>query len=287
MIKGTTKLLGVIGNPIFHSLSPVMHNRAIATLGVDFVYVPLPIKEENLADAIKGLAAIDVVGFSATIPHKQTIIPYLNEISDTARLVGAVNTVWRENNTWFGTNTDVEGFISPLQRLHRPWHQMRAVVLGNGGAARAVVVGLVRLGCREIYILGRNEAKLEQFRQSWQDKSIREALKVSSSNKLPALLPQTQLLVNSTPVGMFPKVTESPLDRDLMTELPPDAIVYDLIYTPSPTLFLRYAKDRGLMAIDGLEMLAKQGAAALQIWLQREDIPVAEMMEALIEALDS
>jgi shikimate dehydrogenase len=286
MIKGTTKLLGVIGNPISHSLSPVMHNRAIASLGVDFVYLPFPIKSENLADAIVGFAAIDLVGFSVTIPHKQAIMPYLSEITDNAKLVGAVNTVWREKDRWCGTNTDVEGFISPLQRLNRPWEEMKAIILGNGGAARAVVVGLVQLGCCEIYVLGRDEAKLEQFRQSWDDRGITEALKVLSWNELPRLISGTQLLVNSTPVGMYPKVTESPIDAELMAKLPQDAIVYDLIYTPSPTLFLQQARDLKLMTIDGLEMLAKQGAAALKIWLQRENIPVDIMMLALTEALD-
>jgi shikimate dehydrogenase len=285
MIKGTTKILGVIGNPISHSLSPVMHNRAIASLGVDFIYLPFPIKSENLAAAIAGFAAINLMGFSVTIPHKQAIVPYLSKITDNARLVGAVNTVWREDNLWCGTNTDVEGFISPLQRLNRPWEEMKAVILGNGGAARAVVVGLVQLGCREIHVLGRDRAKLGQFRQSWDDRSIIEALNVGSLNELPRLVSETQLLVNSTPVGMYPKVTESPIDAKLMARLPQEAIVYDLIYTPSPTLFLQQARDFNLMMIDGLEMLARQGAAALKIWLRREDIPVDVMMLALTQAL--
>jgi shikimate dehydrogenase len=285
MIKGTTKLLGVIGNPISHSLSPVMHNRAIVSLGLDYVYLPLPIKEEDLATAIAGFAAIDLVGFSVTIPHKQSIIPYLNEISDTARLVGAVNTVWRKETGWFGTNTDVEGFISPLQKLNRPWSQTKAVILGNGGAARAVVVGLAQLGCGEIYVLGRDEKKLDRFRQSWQDRGIQEVLKVDKWNELPKLVLETQLLVNSTPVGMFPKVTESPIEGKLMAKLPKEAIVYDLIYTPRPTLFLQQAQDLGLTTIDGLEMLVAQGAAALKIWLQRQDIPVDVMIRSLTEAL--
>lgn len=285
MIKGTTKLLGVIGNPISHSLSPVMHNRTIASLGVDYIYLPLPIQGKDLAAAIGGFEAIGLVGFSVTIPHKQAIMPYLSEISDTARLAGAVNTVWRKETGWFGTNTDVEGFISPLQKLDRPWSQTQAVILGNGGAARAVVVGLVQLGCQEIYVLGRNEGKLEQFRQSWQDKGVQELLKVNMWNELPKLVSETQLLINSTPVGMFPKVTESLIDEELMTKLPKEAIVYDLIYTPSPTLFLQQARDLGLTTIDGLEMLAVQGAAALKIWLQRQDIPVDIAIRSLTEAL--
>ncbi|NES23619.1 MAG: shikimate dehydrogenase, partial [Symploca sp. SIO3E6] len=147
LITGTTKLLGVIGDPVEHSLSPVMHNRAIASLGVDYVYLPLPIKPEDLAVAIAGFEAIGLVGFNITIPHKQAIIPLLSEVSDIAQGVGAVNTVYRTDGRWWGTNTDVAGFISPLQTLNRDWSQTKVVVLGYGGAARAVVVGCTQLGC--------------------------------------------------------------------------------------------------------------------------------------------
>nr|MBE9135238.1 shikimate dehydrogenase [Tychonema sp. LEGE 07196] len=115
MIQGTTKLLGVIGHPVTHSLSPAMHNAAIAHLGVDFVYLPFPVKPEDLKAALAGFAAIDLRGFSITIPHKQAILPLLSEVSPIARAIGAVNTVYRTDKGWCGTNTDVEGFLAPLQ----------------------------------------------------------------------------------------------------------------------------------------------------------------------------
>ena len=114
MITGKTKLLGVIGHPVQHSLSPVMHNAAIATLGLDYVYLPLPVRPEDLEVAIAGFAAIGLVGFNITIPHKQAILPLLVEVSPTAQMVGAVNTVWRTKDGWVGTNTDVEGFLAPF-----------------------------------------------------------------------------------------------------------------------------------------------------------------------------
>ncbi|MCL1469807.1 hypothetical protein LAY57_03860, partial [Argonema antarcticum A004/B2] len=117
LITGKTKLLGVIGHPIEHSLSPVMHNAAIATLGLNYVYVPLAVKPEDLERAIAGFGAIDLVGFNVTIPHKQAIMALLSEISPQAKAVGAVNTVWRNENGWSGTNTDVEGFLAPLINL--------------------------------------------------------------------------------------------------------------------------------------------------------------------------
>ena len=140
-ITAKTRLLGVIGDPIQHSLSPTMHNQAIAQLGLDWIYVAFPIAPENLATALDGFAAIDLIGMSVTIPHKQAIMPLLAEISDQAQAVGAVNTVWRSPQGWCGTNTDVDGFIAPLKELRGDWSGTTAVVLGCGGAARAVVAG--------------------------------------------------------------------------------------------------------------------------------------------------
>ena len=169
LITGTTKLLGVIGNPVEHSLSPVMHNAAIAQLGLDFVYLPLPVESADLSKAIAGLEAINLVGFNVTIPHKQAIVPLLAKISPEATIVGAVNTVWRSEQGWQGTNTDVAGFIAPLSTMSRDWSKVTPVILGNGGAARAVITGLAELGCSEINVVGRNRHKLAQFQQSLKD----------------------------------------------------------------------------------------------------------------------
>jgi shikimate dehydrogenase len=280
-ITGKTKLLGVIGEPVTHSLSPVMHNAAIQKLGVDYVYIPLPVKRGDLASAIAGFAAINLTGFSITIPHKQDIIPFLSEISPAARMVGAINTVWRTEMGWSGTNTDVEGFIAPLQTMSRNWCKINPVVLGNGGAARAVVVGLAQLGCSEIHVVGRNPNKLAEFYQSWQDiAEIRHIIKIHYWEGLKALLPATELLINTTPIGMSPHINESPIDASLMEKLSPGAIAYDLIYTPNPTQFLKLALAKGAIAIDGLEMLVQQGAAALKIWLQ-QPVPIDIMRNSL------
>jgi shikimate dehydrogenase len=280
LITGTTKLLGVIGNPIEHSLSPVMHNAAIAHLGVDYVYLPLPVKPADLEVAIAGFAAINLQGFSVTIPHKQTIIPLLSEVSVEANVVGAVNTVWRTQQGWSGTNTDVAGFIAPLKAYNRDWSQTTPVILGHGGAARAVIAGLAQLGCPAIHVVGRNVQKLSQFQQSWVNTPLPITLKVHSWEELPELIPQADLLVNTTPVGMYPHVEQSPVDAAVMRRLKDGAIAYDLIYTPNPTQFLRQAKEQGAIAIDGLEMLVQQGAVALEIWL-RQTPPVDVMRQSL------
>ena len=288
MITGKTKLLGIIGHPLEHSLSPVMQNAALAHMGLDYAYVPFSIKPENLPDAIASFTAIDnLVGFNATIPHKQAIIPLLSQVSDIAQSVGAVNTVWRnENGGWSGTNTDVEGFLAPLQHLSlRNWHQTTAVILGYGGAARAVVAGCASLGCAKIIVVGRNEQKLNDFLDSWRNSTAIGQLSVHNWQELPELLSKADLLVNTTPVGMYPHVDESPVSGDEMDLLPEGAIAYDLIYTPNPTQFLKLAEERGAIAIDGLEMLVQQGASALRIWLQQQDVPVDVMRQSLRQHL--
>ncbi|MEG4033718.1 shikimate dehydrogenase [Microcoleus sp. S36b_A4] len=322
MIKGTTKLLGVIGHPVEHSLSPAMHNAAISQLGVDFVYLPFPVKPGDLKAALAGFAAIGVRGFSITIPHKQAILPLLSEVSPIARAIGAVNTVYLTDKGWCGTNTDVEGFLAPLQTPPTPpyqggakdatsglesgnmavksgpppyqggarggsdWSQKVAVILGNGGAARAVVAGCAQLGCAEIHVVGRNEQNLAEFQQSWVNSPMpMQNLPVHTWDNLSRLISQADLLVNTTPVGMYPQGEKSPVAPDVIDQISAGAIVYDLIYTPNPTQFLKDAKIRGARAIDGLEMLVQQGAAALKIWLDKESVPVDVMRQALRQHL--
>ena len=297
MIKGTTKLLGVIGHPVEHSLSPAMHNAAISHLGVDFVYLPFPVKPGDLKAAIAGFAAIGVRGFSITIPHKQAILPLLSSVSPIARAIGAVNTVYLTDKGWCGTNTDVEGFLAPLQTPPTPpyeggsrvgfdWSQKVAVILGNGGAARAVVAGCAQLGCAEIHVVGRSEQNLAEFQQSWVNSPMPvQNLQVHTWDKLSMLISQADLLVNTTPVGMYPHGEKSPVDSGALDRMKAGAIVYDLIYNPNPTQFLKDAELRGARAIDGLEMLVQQGAAALKIWLDRESVPVDVMRQALLQHL--
>ncbi|MES1023435.1 shikimate dehydrogenase [Gloeocapsa sp. BRSZ] len=284
MITGKTQLLGVMGYPVEHSMSPAMHNAAIAHLKLDYVYLPLSVKPEALTTAFAGLAAINCTGFNVTIPHKQAILPLLSEISPVAQAVGAVNTVWRQGDAWAGTNTDILGFLAPLQDMNCDWNSAVALILGYGGAARAVVAACAQLGCPTIHIIGRNLQKLQQFYASWHDADISSKLQVHTWDKLPQLIPQATLLVNTTPVGMHPHTEASPLSVAEMMLLSSNAIAYDLIYTPSPTQFLQEAERQGAIAIDGREMLVQQGAAALKIWLQ-QPVPVEVMRRALQQQL--
>lgn len=258
-----------------------MHNAAISALDLDYVYLPFPIAPASLSDAVKGFEAMDLKGFNITIPHKQTIMPLLSKVTDVAQAIGAVNTVWRGESGWCGTNTDATGFLAPLQACDRNWRQAPAVILGNGGAARAVVAACHQLGCPEIWVVGRNSDKLQVFLSSWQTSPLRPNLLVKPWDTLDRLLPQAGLVVNSTPVGMHPQIEASPLTLAQMQTLPQDAIAYDLIYTPRPTQFLKQAALLGLKTFDGLEMLVQQGAAALEIWIG-QPAPVEVMRKALV-----
>jgi shikimate dehydrogenase len=290
-IKGNTKLLGVMGCPIEHSLSPVMHNAALAAralmLGQDFleyVYLPLKVEPSHLELALNGMAVLGYQGFNVTIPHKQGIMPYLKEISSLAQAVGAVNTVSRQGSGWVGTNTDVKGFLVPLETLNRDWKTLEVCVLGSGGAARAVIAGCRQLQCAAIHVVGRDLLKLKALQDSLLQANQSVSIQIYEWSALEALLPQVGLVVNTTPIGMYPKVGESPIGERAIALLPSHAVVYDLIYTPRPTQLLALAQHRRLQIIDGLEMLIQQGAVGFEMWTG--DAPSIEVMrQSAMEAL--
>ncbi len=288
-VRGTTKILGVMGSPVTHSLSPVMHNAAIAALGLDYVYVPFPVAIADLATVIKGLKAIGAVeGFNLTIPHKQEIIPLLDRISDTAQAIGAVNTVKRLGDEWVGTNTDVAGFLVPLLKLERTWYDRPAVVLGCGGAAKAVVAACLQLGCPVVHVVGRDRKKLERFECEVTTHLHDLSLHTHEWSELSSVLEVAGIVINTTPIGMTSNMannSDTPISNTQMQLIPAGAIAYDLIYTPRPTQFLKLAAARGFIAIDGLEMLLHQGAIALEFWVGCQ-APIEIMHQALLSALD-
>jgi shikimate dehydrogenase len=296
VITGTTKILGVIGNPISHSLSPIIHNVAIDYLGLDYRYLAFPVAPDRLATALDGFAAMGLVGCSVTIPHKQAIMPLLEKVTPLAQAVGAVNTIWNTPTGWQGTNTDVAGFVSPLAAMQRDWSNTTVAILGNGGAARAVVVGCHQLGCGKIDVFGRDAAKLAQFKSSWEDIQLPTAgsnmprqvtIATHLWAELPALIKKDNLLlVNSTPIGMYPQVDLSPIDAIMFQSIGANSVAYDLIYTPQPTKFLQLATDAGMMTIDGTEMLVQQGAAAFELWLKQSP-SIDIMRQTLIQHLNA
>jgi shikimate dehydrogenase len=291
-ITGSTQLLGVMGCPIRHSLSPVLHNAALETralaLGqsnLEYVYLPLEVQPADLEIALLGLAATGWRGLNVTIPHKQTVMQYLQNVSPLARSVGAVNTIWRQEGEWFGTNTDVRGFLAPLLKGSTDWAAVDVCVLGAGGAARATIAACAQLGCRSIHVVGRSISKLKSLQRSFLSHDPSPSFQIHDWQALDKLLPTVGLLVNTTPMGMHPQVEQSPLSVKQVALLPTRTVVYDLIYTPRPSLLLTLAQQHGCFTIDGLEMLIHQGAAAFEIWVG-EAPSLSAMREAALVQLE-
>ena len=284
-IDASTRLLAVIGQPIHHSLSPLMHNAALAELGLNWRYMGLEVAPERLEQAIGGLAAIGCRGLSITIPHKERVQPLLSCIDGLARAVGAVNClVPDDHGGWRGTNTDVMGFLTPLQGRVNPGGS--ALVLGSGGVVRAVLRGCCELGVSRVVLRGRNRSKLEALAADVADWA--PALELSSADEpIEPYLASSNLVVNGTPLGMAELKDQTPLNSPQLAQLPSDAVVYDVVYTPRPTLLLQLAAKRNLQTIDGLEMLVQQGAAALKLWTELEAVPVEVMRNAANAWLDA
>ena len=289
-ISGTTAIVGVLGSPVHHSLSPVMQNAALRAMGLDWVFLALPAPAAELTTVVRSLEALECRGLNVTIPHKHTVAALCRELSPLAQRLGAVNVlVPLEGGGWHGTNTDVEGFCAPLRRDGHPWRGQRAVVLGCGGSARAVVAGLVELGCGAITLTGRRPEALAAFQadvQAWAP----QLDTLAWGDGLESALAQADLVVNTTPVGMAsasdPSAAQGcPLTPQQLAALRPETWVYDIIYTPRPTQLLRQAAERGCRTLDGLEMLVEQGAAALRLWSGHSTVPVEVMRQALLERL--
>lgn len=244
-----------------HSLSPQLHNWLIKRLNRNFRYLAFCVAPGDLPQAVAGLRALGAAGFNVTIPHKQAILPLLDALSQEARALGAVNTVIRQGEQLIGHNTDWIGFLHPLKGLDLAGKH--AVVLGAGGAAKAVVYALAQRGVARLSLINRTLKHAQALAAQAQTFEVAAAAFCPDADSLPKLLAGAQLLVNTTPVGMWPDAGRSPLDGALLHK---DLIVYDLVYAPPNTTLLAAAKRRGAACIDGLEMLIGQGVAAFELW---------------------
>lgn len=283
MITGKTQNLGVIGWPIAHSLSPVLQNAAIGKAGIDYNYTALPVAPEKLAEAVTGLKALHYRGWNVTIPHKTNIMPLLDEIDEDARIIGAVNTVVNDEGRLKGFNTDCQGFMGALTKRQLDMQDKKAVLLGAGGAARAVIRGLLKAGVREVVLGVRNPEKAMALAQEFSSYGKVTVCHWEAA-EFAQELGEVDLLVNTTPLGMTPQVDACPpVDWSKVKQT---AVAYDIIYTPAETLFLRQAREHGHIIINGEEMLAGQGAAALQMWTGCE--PDLDCMQAALrQALEN
>ena len=265
LLTGHTRIVGVIGDPIEHSRSPQMHNAALAKAGLDYVYVPFHVRPNDLADAIAGFKAINVVGINVTLPHKQAVISHLTSISREAELIGAVNTLTFTDEGIHGDNTDAPGVLRALEEnenMSVPVGE-NVVVLGAGGAARAVVVALALAGVASITIANRTVERAVALAEEMGQKTgiSMQGLGLADA-QLPVAVRESMLLINTATVSMD---ATHPL---LISAdwLQPNTIVYDIVYTPPVTPLMRAAAGRGCETLGGIGMLVHQGAIAFEKW---------------------
>jgi len=278
-ISGQTRIVGVIGDPVQHSRSPQMHNAAIVERKLDYVYVPFHVRSGELREAIEGFKALNVLGVNVTIPHKQTVMPILDDVSHEATLIGAANTLIFCDGRVSGDNTDAQGFLRAMteEGIDIPVGGS-AVVLGAGGAARAVVVALALSGLGLITVANRTGWKAIQFEKNLATISETEISAVDlASNQLNSAIRSADLLVNTTSVGMQ-ETDQLLIDPD---SLNPGTIVYEIVYTPPETPLLRVAREKGCQTIGGIGMLVHQGAIAFEKWIGI--VPNVETMRIALE----
>ena len=282
MINSKTSFLALIGNPVEHSLSPIMHNAAIKFLELNLVYLAIPCKNEDFQIVINALKKINCKGLNITIPFKEKAFNLCNEISPIAKKIKAINTLkLNQNCEWSGTNTDVDGFIYPIKHLNLTGK--KSIVIGSGGAARSAVQGLIDLKLSEVLVISRNKSNLKIFLNDFKIfKSVKGCL--ANSKNVDDLINQADLIINTTPIGMKNYSTdydELPFGEEFWRSLNSNSIIYDLVYNPRITKLLKFSDNKGCQIIDGSEMLVAQGARSLSYWTGIKEIPIETMKKAI------
>jgi 3-dehydroquinate dehydratase/shikimate dehydrogenase len=265
----SAKVYGVIADPIRHSISPAVHNRAFQSRRVDAVYLPFLVSPVYLRDFFSLADRLPLAGFSVTIPHKQKIIRYLDAVDPLAKRIGAVNTVWRKAGKWRGTNTDAAGVTGPLSRLLR-LPKSSVLIVGNGGAARGAAFALADAGAK-ITLVGRNLDRVRALAKVCDAEGLLREQLVGR---------HFDAVVHATPLGMFPHVDECFFNGSI-----PADVVFDMVYNPFETLLIRKAKEQGKTTVPGLEMFIEQAVRQFEIWTG-QTAPRPAMLKAAMEALE-
>ncbi len=276
-----TKLLGLIGHPIKQSYSPFIHNAAFEMKKMDYLYLPFDVTKSNLKGAIRGMSILGVKGFNVTIPHKENILDMLDNISEEASIVGAVNTVVNDHGELNGYNTDVHGVTGTLMQYKKDITGSVVSVVGAGGAARAVIYSLIRnFKPEKIFLVNRTEQKAESLKKYFSEK-----IKFDSFNTKELFPPDlvetfrsSKLIINATSVGMFPDSDDS--ITELGESFTKDQIVFDLVYNPTRTKLLKLAEKQGAETVDGLNMLIYQAAKSFELWTG-EEMPVEQVRNSI------
>ena len=282
-ITGKTELVGLLGQPVNHSLSPIMHNAAYEEMGLDWCYLAMPCDKQNIERFTKALRFTNCKGLNVTIPHKQEVLKACNKLTKIAEDIQAVNTLIPEkNNQWIGANTDAEGFLMPLKK-HNLMNKS-VVLIGCGGSARAVVMGLKSLNINKLTIIGRNKTSLSLFIKSMSNLLSNNLISIQGINhtdrNIAQYIEEADLIINTTPIGMNDQniqLENIPLGRQIWDSLSAKTILYDLIYTPRPTNWLKLGQQKNCVTIDGLDMLVEQGALSIRLWSGFNNVPIKTM----------
>ncbi len=281
-ITGKSKVFGIIGWPVSHSLSPVFQNAAFEYLGLNCCYVPFPVEAGKIDAAMRAIPALNIAGLNVTVPHKESVISCLSALSEEAMMIGAVNTITVSGERLVGHNTDGQGFIASLREAGEPVGGRSILILGAGGAARAVVFSLAERGANTIIIANRTvrkaESLTEQVRQHFPAVKI-EATGMEHAD-LKRVFHNVDMIINTTSIGLK-REDPSPAPKEFLHK---DLFVCDLIYNPPDTELIRYAKELCRGHMNGSGMLIHQGAASFKLWTGIEP-PIQVMRQALQDAL--
>ena len=282
MITSKTSFIALIGNPVSHSLSPIMQNAALQYLGLDLIYIAIPCRDKDLELVLNSLKKINWKGLNITIPHKEKVFNLCSEISPIANKLKAINTLkLNSEKEWSATNTDVEGFIYPLNNLNLT--KKKSIVLGSGGAARSVIQGLINLNLSKISVISRNKSSLDELLKNFENQ-IELNSYLNNDNQAQNFIQEADLIINTTPVGMKTIKNDKnllPYGEAFWRSLNSKTIVYDLIYNPAPTHLLKFSANKGCMTIDGLEMLVAQGMKSISFWTDGLEVPFHIINDAL------
>jgi shikimate dehydrogenase len=272
-----TVMFGVFGDPIRHSMSPLMMNRAFRETGLNAAYAAFHVTREGLRDAVNGIRALGFRGVNVTVPHKVNIMAYLDEVDESAKVIGAVNTIVNENGKLTGYNTDGIGYVRSLkEETGMELQGKKVLVLGAGGGARGVVYALAQERPEAIWIANRSPEKAAQLAADMQPYAACTALGL---DEVVSIRERFDLVINTTPAGMYPQTDEMPVDPGFLTE---ETLVSDLVYNPLVTRFLRAAEKRGCRTHGGLGMLIYQGVYAFEYWTG-----IAAPVEAMRETVEA
>lgn len=281
VVNGKTGVCAIIGDPVEHSLSPIMHNAAFKKLGLNLVYVAFTVTSTELKDSVLGAKSLGLKGLNVTMPHKSAVIHYLDEVDLSVKSIGAVNTILCNHGRLIGYNTDGTGAMIALQENGVDFEEKKMVILGAGGAAKAIAYQATQ-DVGELVILNRTAGKAKKLAEMLKGLGAKVKAGTLSLDNLNDELSTTNILVNATSAGMYPNIESSPVPSGLLHS---DLCVMDIIYKPLETKLLKDAKSAGAKVVSGLEMLLYQGAIAFEIWTNYP-APLEVMRKATLNELE-